>query len=324
MEEIHPGERPEFDKAKTRIEGILKKRKLGSRRTDFSSFLFAKYHASATQLARSLSALSDGLEKTPDAPVETWDGGSLSVKDFVTKEDLASLTRVPASRADEHIGELLKKTVNEALVRREAKDRSIEKVPEVADEVTRRREDLMEAVLYADYVLKDLSVTDADARADFDAHRAEWTTPERRRVAQILVKTKDEALAAKKLVDGGEAFGDVVKKVSIDTQSKSNGGDLGWVARKDVPAAFSGVLSFHAGQVSEPIESKFGWHLIQVTAIQEPKPMDFAAAKDDVRKSLLERRKTQRRAEWVAKLRAAAKIKIDDTNVREFAKANAQ
>jgi hypothetical protein len=51
--------------------------------------------------------------------------------------------------------------------------------------------------------------------------------------------------------------------------------------------------------------------------------MEFEKAKDEVKKSLLERRKTERRAEWVAKLRAAAKIKIDDKSVREFAKANA-
>ena len=323
MEEIHPVERPEFEKAKAKIEGILKKRKLDARRAEFSAYLFAKYHVSPTDVARSPAALAEALEKAPDSVVARWDGGSLAVRDFVSKQDLDSLGRVPPSRAEEHVEQLLRQTVNESLVRREAKDRAVEKVPEVADEVTRRREDMMEGVLYADYVLKDLSVTDADARADFDAHRKEWTTAERRRVSHILVKTKDEAGAAKKRLDAGEAFGDVAKQISIDTQTKTTGGDLGWIEKKDVPAAFSGILTFHADQVSEPIESKFGWHLIKVTAIEAPKPMEFEAAKEQIRKSLLERRKTERRAEWVAKLRAAAKIKIDDKSLREFAKANA-
>jgi len=323
MEEVHPAERPEFDKAKTKIEGILKKRKLDARRTEFSDYLFAKYHVSTTRSLLAPVALADALQKAPDSVVAKWDGGSLAVKDFVSKQDLDSLQRVPGPRAEEHVVELLRQTVNDRLTRRDAKDRGIGKVPVIAEDVTGQREDLMERVLYADYVLKDLAVTDADVRADFDAHRKQWTTPERRRVSHVLVKTKDEALAVKKRLDAGEAFGDVAKQVSIDTQTKTTGGDLGWVEKKDVPAAFSGVLTFHAGQVSEPIESKFGWHVIKVTAIEPPKPMEYEKAKDEVKKSLLERRKTAKRAEWVTKLRSAAKIKIDDAKVREFAKANA-
>lgn len=323
MEEIHPVERPEFDKAKAKIEGILKKRKLEARRRDFSDYLFAKYHVKTTDAVRSPAALAGALEKAPETPAATWDGGALAVKDFVSKSDLELFARVPPSRAEEHVDQLLRQTVNDRLARREAKDRKIEAVPAVADEVTRRREDLMEGALYADYVLKDLTVTDAEARADFDAHRADWMTPERRRVAHILVKTKEEALAAKKRLDAGEAFGEVAKQMSIDAQSKNTGGDLGWIVRKDVPAAFSVVLTIPAGAVTEPIESKFGWHLIKVIDVEAPKPMEWEAAKERVKKNLLEKRKTERRAEWVGKLRAAAKIRIDDAKVREFAKANA-
>lgn len=323
MEDIHPVERPDFDKAKMKIEGILKKRKLEARRREFSDYLFSKFHGKATEVVRSPAALAEALEKAPDSAAATWEGGALAVKDFVSKSDLDLLARVPPSRAEEHVAQLLRQTVNDRLARREAKERKIEAVPAVADEVTRRREDLMEGALYADYVLKDVAVTDADARADFDAHRKDWTTPERRRVSHVLVKTREEALAAKKRLDAGEAFPDVARKVSIDEQTKTTGGDLGWIVRKDVPAAFSAVLTMKAGAVSEPIESKFGWHLIELVAIEAPRPMDFDAAKESVKKNLLERRKTEKRAEWVGKLRAAAKIRIDDAKLREFAKANA-
>ena len=323
MEAVHPVERPDFEKAKMKIEGILKKRKLEARKSEYSAYLFAKYHAAMTAATRSLGALRDALEGAPDSPAATWDGGALAVKDFISKQDLASLAALPASRAGEHVRQLLRQTVNDALARRETKDRRIEEVPEVAAEVKAHREELMEGVLYADYVLKDVSVTDEDARADFEQHRTAWTSPERRRVAHILVKTKEEALKTRKRIDAGESFAEIARKESIDTQTKTSGGDLGWITKNAVPPAFSVVLAFTPGQVSEPIESKFGWHLIKVTAVEAPKPMKFAEAKDEVRKSLLERKKTARRAEWVAKLRAAAKIKIDDRALRDFAKANA-
>ncbi|HWC65606.1 MAG TPA: peptidylprolyl isomerase, partial [Thermoanaerobaculia bacterium] len=270
MEDLHPAERPEFDKAKMKIEGILKKRKLEARRRELSDQLFAKYRVKTTDAVRSPEALAEALAKAPDSPAATWDGGALAVKDFVSKSDLDLLGRVPPARAEEHVSQLLRQTVNDRLLRREAKERKIGEVPAVAGEVTRRREDLMEAALYADYVLKDLAVTDADARAEFDAHRADWTTPERRRVAHVLVATKEEAIAARKRLDAGESFGEVAKQVSIDAQTKTAGGDLGWITKKDVPAAFSAVLTMAAGAVTEPIESKFGWHLIKVVDVEAP------------------------------------------------------
>jgi len=277
----------------------------------------------STDAGRSLSALTRELSRAPDSAVETWDGGSLSVKDFVSREDLSSLAKIPPSRADEHVQQLLRQTVNDALARREAKERRIGEVPEVAAQEKAHREELMEGALYADFILKDLSVSDDETRAFFEKNSARWTTPKRWRVAHILAKTHDEASKIRKRLVAGESFAELAKKESIDTQSKNIGGDLGWIKKKDVPAAFSSVLTFQVDQVSEPIESKFGWHLIKVTAIEAPKPMPFAEAKDEVRQSLLERKKTERRAEWIAKLRAAAKIKIDDKNLREFAKANA-
>jgi len=322
MEEIHPVERPDFDKAKVKVEAILKQRKLEARKSEYSSYLFSKYHAHATPIAGSFSALTNALSKEPESAVEAWDGGALAVKDFVSKQDLESLARVPPSRAEEHVQQLLRQTVNDALARREAKERRISDVPSVALDVKEHLEELMEQVLYADYILKDLSVSDEEAKADFENHRSEWTTPERRRVAHILVKTKEEALAIQKKVGAGESFAELAKKDSIDTQTKTIGGDLGWIIKKDVPPAFSPVLTFKTDQMSDPIESKFGWHLIKVTAIELPKAMKFEEAKEDIKKSVFERKKTARRAEWVAKLRAAAKIKIDDKNLHEFAKAN--
>jgi parvulin-like peptidyl-prolyl isomerase len=323
MEAIHPVERPEFEKAKERIEGILKKRKLDARRREYSSYLFAKYHARETGVAGSLTSLTEVLATAPEAAAETWDGGALAVKEFVSKQDLQPLKTIPPSTAEEQLQQLLRQTVNDALARREAKDRRIAEVPEVAGDAKGHLEDLMERALYADYILKALTVSDDEARAFFEKNSARWTTPKRWRVAHILAKTRNEASKIRKRLVAGESFAELAKKESIDTQSKNIGGDLGWIKKKDVPPAFSSVLTFQVDQVSEPIESKFGWHLIKVTAIEAPKPMPFAEAKEDVRQSLLESKKTQKRAEWVAKLRAAAKIKIDDKNLREFAKANA-
>jgi parvulin-like peptidyl-prolyl isomerase len=114
----------------------------------------------------------------------------------------------------------------------------------------------------------------------------------------------------------------VAKARSQDTQNAKIGGDLGWIVKKDVPKEFEPVLALKEGELSEPIESKFGWHVVKVVAIEAPKQIEFDAAKDEAKKKLLERRRTEARARWVAQLRAAASIEVNNAKLKAFAKEN--
>jgi peptidyl-prolyl cis-trans isomerase C len=89
-------------------------------------------------------------------------------------------------------------------------------------------------------------------------------TPEYR-AAHLLVATEDEANAAKAQLDAGEAFAEVAAAVSTDVTS-ANGGDLGWFGEGAMVDEFeTAVMALDIGEISDPFETQFGWHIVTLT-----------------------------------------------------------
>lgn len=313
---------PAFENVRLKIEGILLRRKLESRRKEFSEALWARYHGVAEPIDLDVAKIRAIRESKPDTPVASWDGGALPIKDFLTDPELRMMSMLTPARARQFWDEQLRKAVNDPLAKLEIAERKVTEVPAVAEVVRRYREDLMERVLYADHVLKDVAVSDEEVRAYYDEHRAELTEPEKRRVAHFVVATEEEAKTARDLVEAGADFADVVKKVSTDTPSAKEGGDLGWITKKDTPDVFAPILTMEVGAMSMPIESKFGWHVVKVVDIRPERPMTFEEAQEHVRKAVLEEKKRAARMVWVRKLRDAATVQISDAAIRQYVAQN--
>lgn len=79
-------------------------------------------------------------------------------------------------------------------------------------------------------------------------------------------RVKAEALEIKELLDEGEDFAEVAEEYSQDEGSASKGGDLGWFGKGDMVEPFEKTaFSLDIGQISEPVKTQFGWHLIKVS-----------------------------------------------------------
>ncbi len=86
----------------------------------------------------------------------------------------------------------------------------------------------------------------------------------------ILVATVEEANAVEARIKKGEDFAKIAAEVSTDTSNKSKGGDLGWFAKGAMVAPFeASAFSLNVGQISDPIKSDFGYHVIQVLGHEE-------------------------------------------------------
>ncbi|MBR6089095.1 MAG: peptidylprolyl isomerase, partial [Anaerolineaceae bacterium] len=84
----------------------------------------------------------------------------------------------------------------------------------------------------------------------------------------IMVETEKEALEALDRINNGERWEDVAAEVSLDGAEK--GGDLGWFTENTMVQSFTdAVFSQKAGTISDPVQTEFGWHLIQVVAHEE-------------------------------------------------------
>ncbi len=82
--------------------------------------------------------------------------------------------------------------------------------------------------------------------------------------SHILVKTQSQAIELKSRIDKGESFEELAKKYS-ECPSKANGGNLGYFERGQmVPEFERAAFKLPVGEVSEPVQTQFGWHLIKV------------------------------------------------------------
>jgi peptidyl-prolyl cis-trans isomerase C len=121
----------------------------------------------------------------------------------------------------------------------------------------------------------------------------------------ILVESEDEAKTiAGDLKKGGD-FAAIAKEKSKDPGSKETGGDLGFFSKDQmVPEFAEAAFKLDKGQVSDPVKSQFGWHVIRVDDKRTKQPPSFEQVKDQIENFV--QRKAQ--ADLVQKLRADAKI----------------
>jgi peptidyl-prolyl cis-trans isomerase C len=91
------------------------------------------------------------------------------------------------------------------------------------------------------------------------------TTATEVRASHLLVETQEEAAKCRADILSGQDFGTIAKSVS-KCPSASNGGDLGYFTKgRMVPQFERAAFELSVGDVSEPVQTQFGWHLIQVT-----------------------------------------------------------
>src|ERR1700756_1084645 len=135
----------------------------------------------------------------------------------------------------------------------------------------------------------------------------------------ILVETEDEAKAVEDELKKGADFAELAKKKSKDPGA-SDGGDLGFFTKDQMVPEFANVaFSLEPGKISDPVKTQFGWHVIKVEEKRNRKPPDFEQVKGQIETYVT--RKAQ--AEYVAKLREAAKIERLDKPAADAAKTPA-
>jgi parvulin-like peptidyl-prolyl isomerase len=163
----------------------------------------------------------------------------------------------------------------------------------------RIRAKLLSDKIYA-AVINKVKVSDADIKAYYDSHKAQYMQPESREVQHILVKKKalaDEIYA--KLKNGAD-FGELAKKYTLDTASKDDGGKMTAYKGKTVAPFDKFVFAAKVGELSKPIKTQFGWHVIEVLSDTKPAaPQPLAEAKDTISGTLLQQRQKQALQNWV-------------------------
>ena len=121
------------------------------------------------------------------------------------------------------------------------------------------------------------SVTEESVRAAYDTFISTFTADEEVHARHILVATEDEAKAVKVELEGGKPFEILAMEKSLDPGGAQNGGDLGFFGRGMMVKPFedAAFAMTEPGQLSDPVQSQFGWHVIKFEEKRASTPPTF-------------------------------------------------
>lgn len=178
---------------------------------------------------------------------------------------------------------------------------------------TLRKEQLIKT-RFTDALTEGITVTEEEIKAEYERLKAMGQmsrNSETVDVAHILTNTQEEAEAARERVLAGEDFGEVAKEVSKDPGSAKKGGLYRETARNSmVPEFEEKMFGTPIGDVTEPFETDFGWHILTVKAKHAPGVKEYESVKEDLGDLLKLRKKRDILLEAARKARADMDVEI--------------
>lgn len=238
-----------------------------------------------------------------DEVVAKVNGQTITLSDIaLADEEMGqALARLPEELRFQY---LLGMLIDRRIVAQAAKEKKMQDDPMV-----KRRE-----AYYDEKALRDVywvqlmrdKVGEKAVKAYYDEHIAKAEPEVEAHAAHILVGTKAEAQKVLSEIKGGKTFEDVAKATSKDSSSQE-GGDLGWFKKGDMVPEFANVVfKMKAGQVSDPVQTKFGWHVIKLIETRKAKRPTLDEAHDDIMRTLAREQGTK----TMEALRKKSKIEI--------------
>ena len=193
--------------------------------------------------------------------------------------------------------------INLEVISQAATKNGLDKQPEIAQQLELARQSVLAGAFVQDYA-KNHPIGDDVLKQEYEALKKRVGNKEYK-LSHILVETEDEAKKVEAELKKGAKFAKVAKAHSKDPGSKDNGGDLGWAVPSNFVQPFGeAVLKLNKGQISAPVQTQYGWHVIKLEDTRELKVPTFEEMKPN-----LEKRKQQETIQkTIEEMRSKAKI----------------
>ena len=205
--------------------------------------------------------------------------------DYIMKDAQA---RGQKAQGDGLKNAIINELVGTELAYQEAVKQGIDKDPDfvTAEEIGRRK--LVVNAFLGDYMKKN-AVTEAEKKEAYEQYKKELGDKEYN-ARHILVKTEAEANEVLAAVKKGD-FAKVAKEKSLDTGNKDKGGDLGWFPPAGMVKPFSeAVVSLKKGEISAPVQTQFGWHIIKLVDSRATQAPNYEKLKENIERTLQQRK----------------------------------
>ncbi len=250
------------------------------------------------------------LQKKDSSTLARFAGQAVTTADFDRRIEILppNLKAVALRRKKEMVEEM----IDERFLEKEAKRRNVESQPEVKELLGAARRKIIIAKLIESEVDRKVSLGADEAEKYYEANKEQFMTPVLLRASHIQVATEEEAKAVKKELQAGADFEDLARKRSLDN-TRVRGGDIGFFQKgQHIPEIDTAAFSMRKGEISEPVKTQFGFHIIKLTDRAEPMLRDFKLVKGIVERQLINQKRSRTYREFVQKLRGNTKVAFDE------------
>ncbi|MBX2879279.1 MAG: peptidylprolyl isomerase [Granulosicoccus sp.] len=160
---------------------------------------------------------------------------------------------------------------------------------------------------YTSFFLDEIDVSKVELEREYDRF-VNTLKNQSYRLSHVLLESKDEAEVVRQELDGDTSFPDAVSRYSLDPVPE-NAGDLGWFAYgSEVFEHSQTIESLSENEVSEPLQTTFGWHLFTITAIRSAQIPDYESMREELHTNIIRSKLNSH----MSSLRSEASIAISD------------
>ncbi|MDF0601629.1 peptidylprolyl isomerase [Psychromarinibacter sp. C21-152] len=242
--------------------------------------------------ALSLTLAAPGLAQDDSAPAEvtadtvvaTVDGVDITIGHMIAMRETLS---------DQNKGlpdEVIFEGLMERLIQQRAVSLSVDEVDKATELTIDNEESSLIAASKVNALASTIAVTEEDLQAAYDAKYADYEPVKEFNASHILVESEEAAQAVIEELEGGADFAAVAKEKSTGP-SGANGGSLGWFGPGQmVPEFEEAVVTLEPGEISAPVQTQFGWHVVKLNETRLPEAPELAEVRGTLETELWEQK----------------------------------
>ena len=222
-------------------------------------------------------------------PIVTVNGKAISPELF--EDYVKAVAGKPSSElTPEDRDQIKENLVRVELIAQQAEKDGLTKDPEIANRLELSRLNLLQQAAAQKY-LKDRTPSEAELRAEFESQLAASPMVEYH-ARHILLASEENAQKVIQQLEGGADFAKLAKTLSSDKGSAAKGGDLDWFAPGAMVKPFAtAVAGLKPNEFTKtPVQTQFGWHVIQLLGTRDRTPPTFDAVKDQLQQILMSKK----------------------------------
>ncbi len=227
------------------------------------------------------------------------------VKDYIAQMDPQIAVQFQSGEGEKQI---LDELIRQELLYLDAKENNFDEEEEFVKVLEQTKKNLLKSYAFAK-TIEGHDVTEEEVKEFYEKVKDNLKVPATAHAAHILVDDEEEAKKIKARVEAGEDFGELAKENST-CPSKDNGGDLGqFYPGQMVPEFDEKVFSMEKGEISDPVKTDFGYHIIKLIDITPERERTFDETKHELQNEVLRLKQQESYIEKIDALEKAFPVK---------------